>query len=136
MNSIRLIYILQSEFIFSIVLYIVFLIIDLIFSVFIPSKEVNFLSNILHCVFLSSFLSVLLSINKKVVVRFLEIRYNRFNSTMNSIYLILIHFIFLNLYLIFDSSIEVKNTGYLYIIILLIVIYISNLKFTKIINEK
>lgn len=63
-------------------------------------------------------------------------RYNRFNSTMNSIYLILIHFIFLNLYLIFDSNIEVKNTGYLYIIILLIIIYFSNLKFTKIINEK
>lgn len=136
MNSIRLFYILQSEFIFSIVLYIVFLIIDLVFSAFIPSKEVNLLSNILHCVFLSSFLSVLLSINKKVVIRFKEMKYNRFNSTINSIYLILIHFIFLNIYLIFDSNIEVKNTGYLYIIILLIVTYFSNLKFTKIVNEK
>ncbi len=137
MNSLRLIYILKSEFVFSIIFYSISIFVEFLISFFYPNKNIDLLSNIIYSIYISSYASILLSISKKVINRFDDKKYiSKYNSLINSLYLLIIHIIISNVYLYFDNNISIINSNYIFLTILVAFIVYSNIKFYKINYEK
>lgn len=135
MNLLRLIYILKSEFVFFIAIFIFSIFIDLILQFFSLTSEKQLFKNIYFSIFLSSYFSLLLSVNEKIITRFINYEKTKVLKINFSVLYILIHvfLIYLLNYFIFRDLI-IDNIQIIYLIILIVLLIITNIRFK--LNEK
>lgn len=135
MNLLRLIYILKSEFVFFIAIFIFSIFIDLILQFFSLTSENQLFKNIYFSIFLSSYFSLLLSTNEKIITRFINYEKTKVLKINFSVLYILIHvfLIYLLNYFIFRDLI-IDNIQIIYLIILIVLLIITNIRFK--LNEK
>lgn len=135
MNLLRLIYILKSEFVFFIAIFIFSIFIDLILQFFSLTSENQLFKNIYFSIFLSSYFSLLLSVNEKIITRFINYEKTKVLKINFSVLYILIHvfLIYLLNYFIFRDLI-IDNIQIIYLIILIVLLIITNIRFK--LNEK
>lgn len=136
MNLPRFKYILMSELIFIPLVYLANIATIYIFQLFNAQFSLDFIKILNESIFLASFISILLSTSKKVVIRFTnDLHSLKYNFTLTSLYIIL-HYIAFYVVDILKKDLENQNFSIIYISILLLILIYSNIKFKKIINDK
>lgn len=135
MNLLRLKYILKSEFVFFIIIFILSNLIDII-SHFLGFKlEFNLINNFFFSFFLSCYFSLILSINKNIIIKFIKTENKGFSKMNFSVFYVLSHIIFIYIVnYITHKKFAIDNIQLIYLVILIVILIITNILFKF--NEK